>query len=140
MYSAIREQDLITYTFTGGIASPLVTMVVVTSSDNLTVNSLRVAIATDIENTPALVVTYQTPVASIPGTGHITVNTWTDIASKTFKDNSGIVISTGAETGIAILTVDMPAQIPGTPPMPDPNLSYLCSFKIIPSQDELISI
>jgi hypothetical protein len=139
MYPAVRELDLITYSFSIGLISPFVTTVVVTSSNILTVENLIVAVASDIENTPALVVTYQTNVASIPGTGHITVDTWPNLATNTTKINNAIVISDGLEVGIATLTVDVPAQIPGSPPTPDPIISYPCSFKISTSQDKLIS-
>jgi len=139
MNPAVRETDVITYVFAAGTASPLVTMVVVTTPNKVTVDSLNVAVHSDIEGTPELPVVYQTPVASIPGTANITVDLWPTLALKTFKDGDSIAITDGTQIGIATLTVVSPAMIPGTTPVPDPIATYPCTLAITASQNKLIS-
>ena len=139
MNPAVRENDVITYVFTAGTASPLVTIVVVTTSDKIQVDNLKVAVGSDVVDTPELPVTYETPVASIPGTANITVDEWITLGFLTFKDGDEIATTDGTQVGIATLTVDVPAQIPGSPNTPDPIVSYPCTLAITASQDKLLS-
>jgi len=139
MRPVIIEGDIIQFTFSVGTIVPTVTNVVVNSSDKLTVDGLKVAVASDIINTPSLAVTYKTPTASIPGTGNMTINWWAIQAQDLFKDNEFVVTNDSQLSGSAILTVQVPAQIPGTPPVPDPIVAYLCNFKIITTQNKLLA-
>lgn len=139
MLPAVCHNDVITYVFSAGTAAPLVTKVVVTSSDKLTVNGLKVAVEQDIKNTPGLSVTYQTPTASIPGTAIITVVSYPKLALLTTKDGAKIAISDGSQIGVAKLSVTSPAKIPGSPPAPDPIPEYPCTFSITTFQTKLHS-
>ena len=139
LYPAIRENDLITYVFSAGTATPLITAVVVLSSNNIQVDSLKIALASDIVNTPVLAVTYSTLAASIPGTANITVDSWNETALNTSKDGENIAITTGAQTGIARLTPAIRAQTPGSPNIPDPTPYYLCTLAITATHDKLTS-
>jgi len=139
MNPAVREADVITYVFSAGTATPLITAVVVTTTDKMQVDGLKIAVGSDVEDTPELPVVYQTLTASIPGTANITVDLWPTLALKTFKDGDNIATTDGTQIGTAILTVDIPAQIPGTPPVPDPITIYSCTLAITASQNKLIS-
>ena len=137
MYVAVVETDIVTFTFSAGTAAPLIMTVSVESSDLFTVDNLKVALASDIENTILMQVTYQTPAASIPGVADITVDLWPEIAIYAYKDGESIAINSGSEVGLATLNPRQPAMIPGSPPTLDPITSYPCTFHITTTQTSL---
>lgn len=141
MNPAILETNVITYQFPtegGFLASPVNTIVTVTSEYNMTVNGLKVAVLDDILSTPALEVVYSTTAFPQPGTGQVTIITWVPIATLLTKNNANVATSDNTYTGTAQMNVVVPASNTASGTV-DPIAVYPVNVQITTSQNILNS-
>ena len=121
------------------IALTQIISLLVLSSIKLAVTNLKAAVETDMSSQLPVVFPYNTTTHTIPGT-----LTWDGILEGYDKfdglKKDDVCIITDLNGGTVTFTVLVPAQQPGSPPVPDPQLQYGGTWAIINNPNNKLTV